>query len=219
MVGQASEGWAGGLDSRTKPSRAGSAVRPGFGIGEAGGIDQSLAISAEPSPLRPAVASVSPTLRSVRDKTVGSSVFPLLRPVSGLTTGLPTRPGGRDWARQQGPRAGPGPEHRARRWGRMSDQNLAARARAALDAGEGILRLAPTWVPRSFLMPGGRLKLARAGPLRPGHPPRRHRRALVRLDHAGRQRRAPRRRGAQLRRPRRRPVHPQGRDRRCTAPR
>src|SRR5579871_2333996 len=33
--------------------------------------------------------------------------------------------------------------------------------RQALEAGEGILRLAPTWVPRSFLMPGGRLKLAR----------------------------------------------------------
>ena len=29
-----------------------------------------------------------------------------------------------------------------------------------LDAGEGILRLAPTWVPRSFLMPGRRIKLA-----------------------------------------------------------
>lgn len=43
----------------------------------------------------------------------------------------------------------------------MSDQNLDARVRAAIDAGEGILRLAPTWVPRSFLMPGGRLKLAR----------------------------------------------------------
>src|SRR6202023_984146 len=43
---------------------------------------------------------------------------------------------------------------------RMSDQKTAARARAALEAGEGILRLAPTWVPRSFLMPGGRLKLA-----------------------------------------------------------
>src|SRR4051794_16523708 len=42
----------------------------------------------------------------------------------------------------------------------MSNQNTAAQARAALDAGEGILRLAPTWVPRSFLMPGGRLKLA-----------------------------------------------------------
>lgn len=29
----------------------------------------------------------------------------------------------------------------------------------ALLAGEGVLRLAPCWVPRSFLMPGGRLKL------------------------------------------------------------
>ncbi len=43
----------------------------------------------------------------------------------------------------------------------MSDQNLDSRVRSALDAGEGILRLVPTWVPRSFLMPGGRLKLAR----------------------------------------------------------
>jgi hypothetical protein len=42
----------------------------------------------------------------------------------------------------------------------MSDQHIGARVRAALDAGEGLLRLAPTWVPRSFLMPGGRLKLA-----------------------------------------------------------
>src|SRR5690348_4318863 len=31
--------------------------------------------------------------------------------------------------------------------------------REALSAGEGIVRLAPCWVPRSFLMPGGRLKL------------------------------------------------------------
>jgi len=43
----------------------------------------------------------------------------------------------------------------------MGEHNLAARVRAALDAGEGVLRLAPTWVPRSFLMPGGRLKLSR----------------------------------------------------------
>ena len=42
----------------------------------------------------------------------------------------------------------------------MSDQHIASQARSALDAGEGILRLAPTWVPRSFLMPGRRLKLA-----------------------------------------------------------
>ena len=42
----------------------------------------------------------------------------------------------------------------------MTDHHLDARVRAAIDAGEGILRLAPTWVPRSFLMPGARLKLA-----------------------------------------------------------
>ena len=29
----------------------------------------------------------------------------------------------------------------------------------ALDAGRGIVRLAPTWVPRAFCTPGGRLKL------------------------------------------------------------
>src|SRR5438094_8723054 len=31
--------------------------------------------------------------------------------------------------------------------------------RDALTAGDGVVRLAPCWVPRSFLMPGGRLKL------------------------------------------------------------
>ena len=36
----------------------------------------------------------------------------------------------------------------------------AAAVRQALEAGEGMLRLAPTWVPRSFLMPGRRIKLA-----------------------------------------------------------
>jgi hypothetical protein len=41
----------------------------------------------------------------------------------------------------------------------MSDQNLEQRVSAALEAGEGLLRLAPNWVPRSFLMPGRRLKL------------------------------------------------------------
>ncbi len=38
----------------------------------------------------------------------------------------------------------------------MSKQAL---AQQALNAGEGVVRLAPCWVPRSFLMPGGRLKL------------------------------------------------------------
>src|ERR671930_468463 len=31
--------------------------------------------------------------------------------------------------------------------------------KSALAANEGVVRLAPCWVPRSFLMPGGRLKL------------------------------------------------------------
>lgn len=37
--------------------------------------------------------------------------------------------------------------------------NVAQLAADALTAGNGILRLAPTWVPRSFLQPGRRLKL------------------------------------------------------------
>ena len=35
----------------------------------------------------------------------------------------------------------------------------AAMIKDALSAGEGVVRMAPCWVPRSFLMPGGRLKL------------------------------------------------------------
>ncbi|MFL6417665.1 MAG: hypothetical protein ACJ74Y_18590 [Bryobacteraceae bacterium] len=38
----------------------------------------------------------------------------------------------------------------------MSNSKLASEA---LTSGDGIVRLAPCWVPRSFLMPGGRLKL------------------------------------------------------------
>lgn len=34
-----------------------------------------------------------------------------------------------------------------------------AAVKQALEAGQGVLRLAPTWVPRSFLMPGRRIKL------------------------------------------------------------
>jgi hypothetical protein len=36
----------------------------------------------------------------------------------------------------------------------------AASVQRAIEAGDGMLRLAPTWVPRSFLMPGKRIKLA-----------------------------------------------------------
>src|ERR1700693_2050606 len=38
----------------------------------------------------------------------------------------------------------------------MSNKHLIS---DALTAGDGIVRLAPCWVPRAFLMPGGRLKL------------------------------------------------------------
>ena len=38
-------------------------------------------------------------------------------------------------------------------------QSLSSRYAAALEEGEGLLRLAPTWVPRSYLVPGRRLKL------------------------------------------------------------
>lgn len=41
----------------------------------------------------------------------------------------------------------------------MSEKNLETRVVAALEAGEGLLRMAPNWVPRSFLHPGRRLKL------------------------------------------------------------
>ncbi|MBI2423208.1 MAG: hypothetical protein HYV27_10295 [Candidatus Hydrogenedentes bacterium] len=41
----------------------------------------------------------------------------------------------------------------------ISGDKVAAAAKAAMEANEGLLRLAPTWVPRSFLQPGRRLKL------------------------------------------------------------
>ena len=41
----------------------------------------------------------------------------------------------------------------------MSKEKVEELARQALEMGEGILRLAPTWVPRSFCVPGRRIKL------------------------------------------------------------
>jgi hypothetical protein len=41
----------------------------------------------------------------------------------------------------------------------IDKDNVGAILSRALDAGEGLLRLTPTWVPRSFLHPGKRLKL------------------------------------------------------------
>ncbi len=41
----------------------------------------------------------------------------------------------------------------------LSGDKVTKAAKEALEAGEGVLRLAPNWVPRSFLQPGKRLKL------------------------------------------------------------
>ncbi|MDH3719138.1 MAG: hypothetical protein OES79_13555, partial [Planctomycetota bacterium] len=41
-----------------------------------------------------------------------------------------------------------------------SKDNVSSLLSSALDAGGGLLRLTPTWVPRSFLHPGRRIKLA-----------------------------------------------------------
>jgi hypothetical protein len=43
--------------------------------------------------------------------------------------------------------------------GLIQKDNVAASLDRAMDAGEGLLRLTPTWVPRSFLHPGRRIKL------------------------------------------------------------
>ena len=59
----------------------------------------------------------------------------------------------------------------------------------ALDAGEGLLRLTPNWVPRSFLHPGKRIRLHPDDYYAYGGQPRRHRRTLVRQHHRRRQRR------------------------------
>ncbi|MCA9267927.1 MAG: hypothetical protein KDA41_05625, partial [Planctomycetales bacterium] len=41
----------------------------------------------------------------------------------------------------------------------VKSDNVAKALDSALDAGEGLLRLTPTWVPRSFLHPGKRIRL------------------------------------------------------------
>ncbi|PJF24431.1 MAG: hypothetical protein CUN53_17860, partial [Phototrophicales bacterium] len=41
----------------------------------------------------------------------------------------------------------------------MSDQKTRSLLEQALDQGQGVLRLMPTWVPRSFCVPGRRLRL------------------------------------------------------------
>src|SRR5947209_19156207 len=41
----------------------------------------------------------------------------------------------------------------------IKSDNVAKTLERALDKGNGLLRLTPTWVPRSFLHPGRRVKL------------------------------------------------------------
>ena len=41
----------------------------------------------------------------------------------------------------------------------MNDQQVISLVRQALEAGDGIVRLMPTWVPRVFCVPGRRLRL------------------------------------------------------------
>ncbi len=43
--------------------------------------------------------------------------------------------------------------------GYVKKDSIGSLLQSALDAGEGLLRLTPTWVPRSFLHPGRRIKL------------------------------------------------------------
>src|SRR3974390_2042927 len=42
----------------------------------------------------------------------------------------------------------------------VSQDNVGSILNRALDAGKGVLRLTPNWVPRNFLHPGKRIKLA-----------------------------------------------------------
>ena len=41
----------------------------------------------------------------------------------------------------------------------LKSDNVGAVLERAMEAGDGVLRLTPTWMPRSFLHPGTRLKL------------------------------------------------------------
>ena len=58
----------------------------------------------------------------------------------------------------------------------------------AINAGNGILRLEPCWVPRTFMMPGRRLRLHPDDFYALGCAPGRHQRTMVRVDDERRQR-------------------------------
>src|ERR1700676_4190541 len=58
------------------------------------------------------------------------------------------------------PKAKPKPKPQRHKPARPAPRTETAVVRQAIESSSGILRLAPTWVPRAFLMPGRRLKLA-----------------------------------------------------------
>ncbi len=62
----------------------------------------------------------------------------------------------------------------------IKGDNVAGVLSSALAAGEGLLRLTPTWVPRSFLHPGTPTQAASRRSVRLRCGAGRHRRALVR---------------------------------------
>ena len=87
-------------------------------------------------------------------------------------------------------------------------KNVQKIVEGALAETGGLLRLAPCWVPRSFLQPGKRLKLHPDDLYAYRPEPRRHRRTLVCLHHARRQRQPHARRGPELRGRRQATLHP-----------
>jgi hypothetical protein len=58
------------------------------------------------------------------------------------------------------PKAKPKPKPQRHKPARPAPRTETALVRQAIESNSGILRLAPTWVPRAFLTPGRRLKLA-----------------------------------------------------------
>src|SRR6516225_3261190 len=54
----------------------------------------------------------------------------------------------------------PHPKAKSVKPARPAPRSETALIRQAIEASSGIMRLAPTWVPRSFLVPGRRLRLA-----------------------------------------------------------
>jgi hypothetical protein len=98
---------------------------------------------------KPAAKSVS---RSAAKPVSRPKPKPSAKPRSKPTAKAPAKP-----ASQARPRTRPASKKTTAP--PASHKSEAAAIRQAVETSDGILRLAPTWVPRSFLMPGRRLKL------------------------------------------------------------